>query len=181
MNRLASMLVLLAAACGPSPSVPDGGDSGPDRADATPDAAPRETTGPCHELSLDGAATVALASRSEAPPAPSGGELRDGTYELSSATQYRASGPAIGLTLRSRLTITAGVAQEVIELGGSVQRWTWAVTTQGTTASFERTCPRVAGESSGRTQEYTASGSELLLFNGQAPNGSMLVQTYTRR
>ena len=163
MRRLflfsSSLLVL--TACGPAndgpTGVPDASGEGSDASAADTvmrDAVSSEETqeaeaaAACNDLVLD-APAVGLTYDAAAPPAAAGGTITDGTYFVTAQLVYRtASGITIPLG-RTKAIIVGTTWQEVSgdPEPGSVnpdRRRTYALATNGTSLTLDRTCPSAA-------------------------------------
>jgi hypothetical protein len=133
----------------------------------------------CNTL-VDSAQPVTIAQVAMDPPAPSGGTIADGTYELTGAIVYTGPNGPSG---------TSGMAQETIAVSGSTvqvvsngtpARRTVTLATQSTSFTATDTCP----DSSVTMGSYSVTGSTLLIFldGGMDDAGKRtVVETYTKK
>lgn len=111
-------------------------------------------------------------------PDPAGGAIQDGTYSLTSMTEY--TGPQglagiLDISASAVLTISGSTMQQDGKVNGQETRYTTTITTSGTTITTSDICP---GPSSGM-HSYTATPTALSIYDSEG--GSTLEQVYTRR
>lgn len=145
-----------------------GSDSGSDKKTGEPAEA-------CNALVDDGP-TVVVSLLTKPAPSGIGGELLDGTYELTSATLYDESGGATPMTKLSAVYVfEGGVVQQVGHTDGVEERYTSTYTTSGTTISTTDTCPK---PDSG-TYGFSATPEDFRIY--VAGTGSTLGEIFRKR
>jgi hypothetical protein len=138
--------------------------------DGAPDAAPPADAAVACNTVPNGGATVTLVRVPQAPPAPTGGTIADGTYVLTSLVQYTGPGGASGPTsmmVRMSMRIGGGRLDLVQNTGSGDQTLTYDLATMPAMnlLTITPTCP-----SAGPPQPslYSASPTELRAYgNGQ--------------
>jgi hypothetical protein len=182
MKWLAAALVLFLVACGDDAGGPDGGvgagDASADADPAAPDADPtRPDAGPlqpdasavCNQLD-NPAAAVERTFVAQAPPAPQGGTILDGTYHRTGHLIYTGSGGQTGgsgQSFRETAVIGGGTYDHVLEaVGASVElRQTHDLATSGTEITLTRTCGTLTIPLTGYT--VTDGGQTLILYGDE--------------
>jgi hypothetical protein len=152
----------------------------PTTAPTTPTPTPVPTMPPppgaCNTIAV-GPTVVAIAQIAADPLTPVGGAIVDGTYHLTSAVLYTGAGGGsgpLGVSIQQSISLHAGAVDTVSVSGGTTTRTSGLVTTNGTSqATFSQTCPT---SKAGSTDEYSVSGSSLILF---ATNGAGQTVMYT--
>lgn len=154
----------------------DGGSSDRDAAaDAPSEAAPAV----CNLLA-NSAPVITYAQVNQDPPAPQGGTMVDGTYEMTAANIYTGpagpSGPS-GMS-QTTIEITGGTIQ-IVSVGQPTTR-TVTIATSGTSFTATDTCP----DSTVTRGSYTATPTTILIFldGGTDDAGARtVVETFTKQ
>jgi hypothetical protein len=139
----------------------------------------------CNDIDVTDAPAVTPTIVTDTAPEPLGGTIQDGTYYLTSAVVYVPSGdaPPTAPTREIMVISCAGgggpcTTELALERGSNpVQNrtTTWPVPT-GSTMSGTVVCPPDGGSG---TASFTATGTELVLFN--TGGGNVTVATLTRQ
>jgi hypothetical protein len=116
----------------------------------------------CNDLVNDGPEVRDVVQAGPAPT-PSGGTIEDGTYELT-ALNYFGVNPPVSSGVTREVLVIAGTTAEavVIDIYGGESRFTFNITTSGTTIISDVTC---SGESSS-TASFTATLTEFRSYDG---------------
>ncbi len=146
--------LLLSSACGDATPVSDGAansDGATDAAasedasapsDAGPDAS-SDASAQCTSV-IEGAAITSSAMSAESP-APTGGAISDGDYQLRSAVAYVGMGAApMARTLSGAIRFRGTNAELVLTERGTTTAVSGTFSTSGTSVSLAWTCPRPA-------------------------------------
>jgi hypothetical protein len=157
------------------PAVPT--DAAPAIDAALPIDAPRpDGPGACTDLT-NGGPFVFEQMVAEAPPAPVGGALTPGTYDLTVQTLYTGRGGSTGPTggdARSSLRYTAGGGMEAnISANGFINIWSGTVATESESLITDFACPEMQTE----FNPYTATETELRIYLPDGANATELVFT----
>jgi hypothetical protein len=139
----------------------------------------------CNTLSAGGPCVTSVLSSSATPPAPAGGPIAAGTYNLTSQTFY-GSPDAGGLDSDRRVTIgvskvtATSLTFEFLQVAGTqVNRASGTAAVSTTTIDYTFTCPTLAdGGMQGGTEGFTATLNTLTLM--QSRNGGTVVSVYTK-
>ena len=172
------LTVFVSGGCGSSSSMaaPGTGGGGAGRgalrgADGTPAT--------CNALVDDGPVVTPTAVAATAPT-PAGGNLVDGTYDLTALTLYTGLGvsasPPSG-TFSAVYQIAGNVAQQVGRLNGSEARYTSTFTISGTRFLSADTCPVPKQNSDSVSISATPTGFRVY----DSVRGGILEQRYTKR
>lgn len=122
--------------------------------------------GTCTNLDFTGGLVDRLAIVGEPPPG-NGGQISEGTYDLTDLVVYVTSGTAgpTGVQVQSSLLITTDAVQRVDRIvdsaGTAVVGTSGSGFASGAIFNYSQSCPKVAGESFG----LTASPTVLVLTN----------------
>lgn len=135
------------------------------------------TGGACNSLVND-APLVTLSAVADTAPAPAGGSIAGGIYELSAMTLYTGPGGstvAPDMTASAVIQIAGQTMQQVGSIDGAEKRYTSTFTISGTTISTTDTCPAPDTGS----HSLTATSTEFRIYDANAQGA--LQQTYTMR
>jgi hypothetical protein len=138
----------------------------------------------CNALVIDGP-QVPETSVASPLPSPEGGTIADGTYILSSVTNYNAQG-IDGRVFQATLRVKSGILETALRSTGPSSsdgaeiRRTSDLNVSSNKVTFNRTCEYPLPDSGLSTIEYmyTATSSELKLYLGAASGSE---QIYTKR
>jgi hypothetical protein len=129
--------------------------------------------------------TATLASG--APPAPGGGSIQAGTYDLVSRTVY--PGPDAGASndepRRETVVLTGGGTSATVEMaqmsGSMLERQSGMISASGTQLTFTQTCPPpVDGGDNGGTVGFDATGTSFTIHD-TGDNGEIRIDVYMKR
>jgi hypothetical protein len=141
-------------------------------ADASVDAG---DGGACNALAVNGVFVDRIGVVGD-PPAPTGGTIADGKYDLTDYRVYVGSsgtpGPT-GTSVQQTVQIAGGVVQSIMNVKVDLDaaptqshaRTTSTFTVQGTSLFVTQTCPTQAAS---RQQSFSASNTQLLLIDPQS-------------
>jgi hypothetical protein len=138
-----------------------------------------DATGPC----------VIETSATGSPPAPTGGQMVAGTYDLTARTAYNVpdGGNGTGNDRRETVVITGTGTIFTVQMsqvsGTSHQRQSGTATTSGTTLTFTQTCPPPGdgGDNNGGATGYDANGVDSFTIHDMGGNGTIRLNVYTKR
>jgi hypothetical protein len=138
-----------------------------------------DATGPCVIEAL------ALGS----PPAPTGGQMVAGTYDLTARTVYNVpdGGEGTGNDRRETVVVTGSGTSFTVEIsqvsGTSHQRQSGTATISGDTLTFMQTCPPPgdAGNSNSGALGYDANGVDTFTIHDMGGNGAIRLNVYKKR
>ena len=129
----------------------------------------------CNTLADDGPPVTATAVSATAP-APAGGTIEDGTYELTAMTLYGGTSADLPPgTVSVVVEVTGSVMQQVIKINGSAGRYTTNFTTSGTSISLVDSCPKWTSE----THSFSATPTDHRMYD--TGTAGVLEQVYTKR
>lgn len=136
------------------------------------------STNQCNAISDDGPKITAVAM-ADTPPAPTGGTIVDGTYELTELVLHTGPGGSTKVPSESGsavLQIRGASMQQVGTVKGVELRYTRTLTTSGTTLTTNDTCPTVKTEG----HSFSATNTELRIYDSAAGVGTV-EQIYSHR
>jgi hypothetical protein len=127
----------------------------------------------CNQLALP-STTVTVQPGRGLPPAATGGAIADGTYVLTSVTDFEADDGLVGQPTSGVLVLSGGALQSVSSSpkGGGLDRSSATFVVSDTTMTETGTC----GLSAPLTQGYTATATTLSLIQASPA----IVSTFTR-
>jgi hypothetical protein len=127
---------------------------------------------PCNNLELPSMGVTIQAGTGDAPPA-AGGPIADGTYLLTSSTDFNAGDGIAGRPTAAVMVFSGGTITAVVgDAKGGVDRFNATYLTAGTSMMETGSC----GLTDSVTQNYTATGTTLTLIQA-AP---AITSTFTR-
>jgi hypothetical protein len=131
---------------------------------------------PCNDLELD-APTVNLTTDPDPAPAPTGGEIADGTYFATAEILYETAS-SLTFEFGSAKVVIAGASwQEAsADVANPNRHTTSTLSTTGTTLDLTRTCP-TAGVT--ESAEYSADGDGFTLY--VEDGGETFATVFTRQ
>lgn len=115
---------------------------------------------------LNTAQIASLKADPSPPPMLTGGTVVDGTYLLTSVTQYGRATPAGGAH-RQTILLRGTSLQSVDEVNGSATQFSAQWTTQGGAYSMTITCPSSDGMANVSRGTFAATSTTLELIGGQ--------------
>jgi hypothetical protein len=141
----------------------------------------------CNTIATGGPCVTELAVTGPSP-APAGGAVVAGTYNLTSVSLYNTPDGSAPVTQMGRRTlVVSGVSgtsftlDQVETSGARTDRSHGTVAIAGTTATFTPTCPPPsdAGDNGG-TVGFTTTATTITLINSTKGDGSVEVDVYTK-
>jgi hypothetical protein len=134
---------------------------------------------------------VTASTNTGAPPAPGGGTIQTGTYDLISITVYPGDSGTVQVLspVRKTVTVAHGTAgaydtQEVDVSGSYVRRQNGSITTSAAMLTFTQTCPTTdGGNNANGTAGYTVTTGNMATLTVFEPQGSSatVVEVYQKR
>jgi hypothetical protein len=100
------------------------------------------------------------------PPAPAGGAIADGTYELTAVTLYTDQvppGPLGGDSLRETFVFSGGSFRAAYLLNAQLHGGSGTYVVQGSQLQVSSSCPQATTT----VTPFTAAGGEVRLYSGQ--------------
>jgi hypothetical protein len=138
----------------------------------------------CNTLEATGPCVIETLGTGSAP-APGGGTIAAGTYDLTSMVRYVGAdgGTDMSDSRHASLAVSAVIANsfslQITEISGStVRRQAGVVIASGTQVAFTPACP--LGGDGGGTAGYTATSTTFTLFD-TSNSGDLRLSVYTKR
>jgi hypothetical protein len=165
-----------------------GGSAGSGGAQACGTDPASENGAGCNTIATGGPCVTELVVTGPSP-APAGGTIVAGTYNLTSVSLYNAPDGSAPVTSMGRRTLvvsgvlaTSFTLDQVETSGARTDRAHGTVTVSGTSVTFTPTCPPPGdgGDNNGGTVGYTLSGNTLTIIDNSKGNGSVEVDVYTK-
>jgi hypothetical protein len=133
---------------------------------------PDMSSAPCNQLAFP-TGNITIAAGSGSLPAATGGTIADGTYLLTSSTDYEAGDALVGQTTAAIMVVASGTIESaLIDAKGGANRFNVSYSLSGTTMRQTGTC----GFTETMTLGYSAAPSTITLIQTIPP----LVSTYSR-
>lgn len=161
LDRIASITLssLLMLGCGGSNNQP-------------PASPPDMSNAPCNQLAFP-SADVTIEAGTGSPPTAGGGAIADGTYVLTTSTDYESGDALVGQMTGTTMVIASGTIETaLLDAKGGADRFNVSYSLSGTTMSQTGSC----GFTDTLSLGYTATPSTITLIQVRPP----LVSTYSR-